>query len=84
MVLLPRVGQPKRTKVAQYLNCNVFMLSDCVIALRCHSSEAVELLWKDIQANWSLLEQEYVGSGARYITNRRLSDFLLRLGYSTP
>ena len=81
MVLLPRVGQPKRTKVARYLDSNVFMLSDCVIALTCHSSEIAELLWRDLQSNWSLLEQEYVGSGARYITNRRLSDLLLRLGY---
>ena len=81
MVLLPRVGQPKQSKVAQYLGRKRFMLSDCVIALTCHSSEAAELLWNDLQANWSLLEQEYVGSGARYITNRRLSEFLLRLGY---
>ena len=81
MVLLPRVGQPKRSKVARYLDSNVFMLSDCVIALTCHSSEAAELLWKDLQANWSLLEQEYVGSGARYITNQRINDLLLRLGY---
>ena len=81
MVLLPRVGQPKRSKVARYLDSNVFMLSDCVIALTCHSSESAELLWKDLQSNWSLLEREYVGSGARYITNQRLSNLLLRLGY---
>ena len=82
MVLLPRVGQPRRSKVARYLGSTAFMLSDCVIALTCHSSEATELLWQDLQANWSLLEQEYVGSGARYTTNRRLSDLLLRLGYA--
>ena len=58
------------------------MLSDCVIALMCHNPESAELLWKDLQSNWSLLEQEYVGSGARYITNQRLSHILLRLGYS--
>ena len=81
MVLLPRVGQPKRSKVARYLDSNVFMLSDCVIALTCHSSESAEILWRDLQSNWSLLEQEYVGSGARYTTNRRLSDLLTRLGY---
>ena len=81
MVLLPRVGQPKRSKVARYFDSNVFMLSDCVIALTCHTSENAELLWRDLQSNWSLLEQEYVGSGARYITNRRLSGLLLRLGY---
>ena len=82
MVLLPRVGQPKPTKVAKYPDSDVFMLSDCVIALMCHDAESTELLWKDLQSNWSLLEQEYVGSGARYITNRRLSDLLTRLGYS--
>ena len=81
MVLLPRVGQPKRSKVAKYPDPDVFMLSDCVIALMCHNAESAELLWKDLQCNWSLLEQEYVGSGARYITNRRLSDLLTRLGY---
>ena len=82
MVLLPRVGQPKRSKVAQYFDSDAFLLSDCVIALMCHSSEIAEFLWKDLQANWSLLEQEYVGSGARYITNQRLSGILLHLGYS--
>ena len=82
MVLLPRVGQPKRSKVAKYSDPDVFMLSDCVIALMCHNPESVELLWEDLQSNWNLLEQEYVGSGARYITNRRLSDLLARLGYS--
>ena len=81
MVLLPRVGQPKRSKVAKYLDSGAFTLSDCVIALMCPSSESAALLWKDLQANWSLLEQEYVGSGARYITNQRLSGLLLRLGY---
>ena len=81
MVLLPRVGQPKRSKVAQYPDSDSFMLSDCVIALMCHSPESAELLWRDLQSNWNLLEQEYVGSGARYITNRRLSDLLTRLGY---
>ena len=82
MVLLPRVGQPKRSKVARHLDSNAFMLSDCVIALTCHCAESAELLWRDLQSNWNLLEQEYVGSGARYITNRRLCDLLLRLGYS--
>ena len=82
MVLLPRVGQPKQSKVAQYLDGDVLVLSDCVIALMCHSPESAELLWKDLQVNWSLLEQEYVGSGARYITNQRLCGLLLHLGYS--
>ena len=81
MVLLPRVGQPKRSKVAQYPDSDTFMLSDCVFALMCHSPDNAELLWRDLQSNWNLLEQEYVGSGARYITNRRLSDLLTRLGY---
>ena len=81
MVLLPRVGQPKRRKVVQYPYSDSFMLSDCVIALMCPSPERAKLLWSDLQSNWSLLEQEYVGSGARYITNRRLSDLLTRLGY---
>lgn len=81
MVLLPRVGQPKRSKVARYPDSDAFMLSDCVIALMCHSPESADLLWRDLQSNWNLLEQEYVGSGARYITNRRLSDLLTRLGY---
>lgn len=81
MVLLPRVGQPKRSKVARCLDSKVFMLSDCVIALTCDSSKSADLLWKDLQSNWGLLEREYVGSGARYITTRRLSDLLLGLGY---
>lgn len=82
MVLLPRVGQPRPNKVAKHSEPDVYMLSDCVIALMCENAEIAELLWKDLQSNWILLEQEYVGSGARYITNRRLSALLLRLGYA--
>ena len=81
MVLLPRVGQPSRKKVVQYLYTDAFVLSDCVIALMCPNPEKAVLLWNDLQSNWSLLEREYVGSGARYITNRRLSALLSRLGY---
>ena len=48
MVLLPRVGQPKRSKVAQYRDADVFMLSDCVIALMCQNPESAELLWQGL------------------------------------
>lgn len=82
MILLPRVGQPKQSKISIYLDTRAFMLSDCVIALKCASSEAVELLWSDLQKSWSLLKKEYVGSGARYTTIRRLCSLLIRLGYS--
>ncbi len=82
MVLLPRVGQPRRKKVAQFLDTKQLIISDCVIALTCDSTKAAQHLWKDLQANWSLLKKEYVGSGARYLTIRRLSDLLRRLGYS--
>lgn len=82
MVLLPRVGQPRPDKVAKYSEPDVYMLSDCVIALMCENGEIADLLWKDLQSSWPLLEQEYVGSGARYITNRRLVDVLVRLGYA--
>ena len=81
MVLLPRVGQPKQSKVARCLDTKVYMLSDCVIALMCDSPESAEHLWRQLQSNWSLLEREYVGSGARYITNLRISSLLRRLGY---
>ena len=82
MVLLPRVGQPRPSKVAKYPHPDGFMLSDCVIALICQRPEITDRLWKDLQSNWKLLEQEYVGSGAPYITRRRISDLLTRLGYS--
>ena len=82
MVLIPRVGQPRASKIAKHPDPDRFLLSDCVIALLCQSPETTNRLWMDLQSNWKLLEQEYVGSAARYITKRRISDLLTRLGYA--
>lgn len=81
MVLLPRVGLPNRSKIVKYLEGSAFMLSDCVIALKCDHLEGTGRLWQTLQDNWGLIEQQYVGSGAKYITIRRLMDVLHTIGY---
>ena len=82
MVLLPRVGQPNNAKVVRYLGSESFLLPDCVIALILDNPEEVDRLWNRLQDKWTVLAQAYVGSGARYVTLRRLCSFLNAIGYS--
>lgn len=81
MVLIPRVGRPKKEKVVCYTGEGTFALSDCVLALLCPSKHVAKQTWESLIQNWNLLEQAYSGSGAKYITIKKYIRLLRQLGY---
>lgn len=86
LVLLPRVGNPSPSKVAVYMADEPITLSDCVIGLRCETERSTQLIVKRIHREWSTFEDGYGGTGAPYISVRRLTELLgslnIRLGCS--
>jgi hypothetical protein len=77
-LLLPRVGIPLSAPLVISLR-NTVQLSDCVIAL-CFEEELVANDWQRVvAAAWPRLTQLYRGTGARYVTVRRLRALLEQL-----
>jgi len=81
LVLVPRVGRPSFSKLVLFRATSEFVLSDCVYALRCQTFAAAKRLHKNLAASWEDLRVRYVGTGAPYLTVRRLCDFLEERGY---
>lgn len=80
-VLLPRVGQPNRSKILLYSDRHRIVLSDCVIALQCRTVSEARKVRSALQRNWSTMEQNYGGTCAKYITINALSQLLCSLGF---
>lgn len=81
-VLLPRVGLPRRDKLAVYLAGDEVVLSDCVIALRGRTEPITKRVNAELADSWDDLEALYRGSCARYITVRDLRNHVEKLGFS--
>jgi predicted RNA methylase len=79
-VLLPRVGRPYEHKIKLYLSNDPLVLSDCVIALRCETSEQAKNLQSILLAKWDKLKLAYVGTCAKYITIKSLRFLLNSMG----
>lgn len=80
-VLLPRVGQPTSSKLVYHPGGAPFAISDCVIALVCETEKEARRLHAALLEAWALIERNYVGSCARYITVRRIASVLESLGF---
>ena len=80
-VALPRVGQPRRDKVALRTGRSRIAISDCVIALACVDAAHAARLHSTLQEHWTQLAALYSGTGAKYITLGRLVLFLHTIGY---
>jgi hypothetical protein len=76
VILIPRVGIPCRQS-ARYLKFDrVVQLSDCVVALCC-DNRSVAVRWqRKISDRWDDLLALYRGTGARYVTVKRLHSWL--------
>lgn len=81
-VLLPRVGQPAASKVCLYLSRRRVALSDCVFGLQCSTPDAARRLQRLLTRKWPLVEKQYNGTCARYLTVRALTTLLEDLGCS--
>jgi hypothetical protein len=75
-ILIPRVGAPALGKVVLADRRGGYCISDCVVALRCPTPEATASLYSLLRQEWPSLEHLYVGTGARFITLQRLSEWL--------
>ena len=82
-VLLHRVGKPRQDKIAYVPNGSPFAMTDCVFALLCSSEEECLRLHRSLSDQFDLLERNYVGSGAPYITIQRVRRVLHTLGFGS-
>jgi hypothetical protein len=81
MILINRVGRPNKEKLICLTEAKTFGLSDCVFALLCPSIKGAIQIWNSIKSNWDLLEIQYGGSGAKYLTIRKYLTYLNNIGY---
>lgn len=79
-VLIARVGRPAKSKCLLYLARKRLVLSDCVYAVRCGTSEHAKQLHATIQANWEKFASLYSGTCAPYLTVSALHSVLSQLG----
>ena len=79
-ILIPRVGRITADKIALLENEISVMLSDCVIALKPRYPRHVEPLRDKLISNFAQFRNHYVGTGAPFITLRRLKSLLASLG----
>ncbi len=79
-VLLHRVGAPRKDKVVYVPKGPPFAITDCIVALLCKDEYECLQLHRSLAEHFTLLEQNYIGSGAPYITIRRILRVLHALG----
>jgi predicted RNA methylase len=78
-ILVPRVGVPSKNSIAPLFIPRTMQLSDCVIALRCHSKQHAERIAHRIRESFDLFLNSYRGTGARFTTMSRLCTTLSAL-----
>lgn len=82
VVLIPRVGEPSKSKIVYYLGREEISLSDCVFAVKCVNRKLAKSVASDIMTNWKKFAELYGGTCAPYLTIKNLSKFLLKKGYA--
>lgn len=82
VVLLPRVGYPRKERIVVYDASEETVISDCIIAIACSSKSAAIDIRRRILNRFVKLEACYGGTCAPYVTLRSLRKFLSTLGIS--
>ena len=82
-VLLHRVGLPRRDKIVYVPQIPPFAITDCVVALLWSNEHECLRLHRSLTEHFDLLERNYIGSGAPYITIRRIQRVLQSLGFAS-
>jgi len=78
VILLPRVGCPSKESLELCFLSRRVQLSDCVIALKSDDLDNLKKLRDRIKRNWNEFNELYRGTGARYVTVSRLTEWLNR------
>lgn len=80
LVLIPRVGRITVDKVVAFETIERIMLSDCIIALKLQTFDQALFLRNLLLENFSRFRRCYVGTGAPFITIKRLRAVLSSMG----
>ena len=80
VILLPRVGVPSIEHISALEFEQPIQLSDCVIGLRFSSYKAAKKTAEMIRAKSESLVRLYKGTGARYVTVRRVEEWCVSAG----
>ncbi len=75
-VVIPRVCNPNKYKVALLSGKYSYYLSDCVIALLTNEYTEAIAVRKYIVENWNVFSMIYKGTGAQYTTTERVKELL--------
>jgi hypothetical protein len=75
-LLIHRVGQPNINKLCIISKHDVYALSDCIIGIKTSSMTSCKFLKDTIINNWDDFSNLYKGTGAKYLTIKRLKCFL--------
>jgi hypothetical protein len=81
VVLMPRVGRPDISKISLYMGDSSIVLSDCIIAFKCSSELTANNLINFLHQYWKYIESAYGGTGAKYITVKKLCVLLSSFGF---
>ena len=76
-VIIPRVCNPNPMKITLLDGISIYLLSDCVIALRTATMEEAEQVRQHILNNWADFVKIYKGTGAQYTTLARAKALFL-------
>lgn len=71
-VVIPRVGTPSQQKICVILGSQHYIMSDCLICIKTRTRGDATKLYEAIINNWELFVSQYAGTGARYITMKRI------------
>jgi predicted RNA methylase len=75
-ILIPRVSKPSKKNIVLLRYNHPIQLSDCVIALHSSRFEDMDSVRHRILNDWDRFLEIYKGTGARYITIIRLTEWL--------
>lgn len=79
-ILIPRVGKPDPSKICLYLRRTPIVPSDCVFGLLVETPAEALAVQLFLREEFDTFQACYVGTGARFLTIRRLQCFLEKHG----
>ena len=75
-VIIPRVCHPNIGKIAIVKEGEIYAISDCILAMLVESNEDANTLFQQLINDWPNFKHLYKGTGAKYVTLERLSNYL--------
>lgn len=82
-LVIPRVGLPIKDLLKPHYFKGDTQLSDCVICMSTNNKETCDATAKRIRLYWESFLELYRGTGARFVTVKRLSEWLESKNVST-